>query len=451
MYQISRRDKRQRTGFEYAPDAHAPSLLNKSQYVMMNGKISSRSQYMGLNFKDDSRDTTYVNIAEAGYAFDAVSRSDVVSTAPVNVAAAGRAVINMRQLLTFLSMLFEVDPTLKDLLERYRARFKQQYEVLEPMATVDANPKVTPKTGSMAMAATTTQTGSMPVAESSGSMPVAESSGQFLGNIAGNMTRKYLEIRTISKAYLTVVQSQLADGAISQKQAQEDEEDLNKAVDRIKYLMDSDILVGDKLKHLDFLKNALIKDLEARKTAFAGRSSVIPPEPSSSIVTPEATLPPGTPEATLPPGTPEPSLTPEPAALTAETTVSEVIAGKQKNPKPAKGEDGQYDFVTLAKEGRLNDLTTREMKVYLQANSLKMSGNKAAVMARIQAHVEGNSATPSTTPSTTPSPSKSSTPMKIFTALRKSFSPSSPAKSTQDETEFQKSSRTLKELLEPEK
>ena len=432
MYQISRRDKRQRTGFEYAPDAHAPSLLNKSQYVMMNGKISSRSQYMGLNFKDDSRDTTYVNIAEAGYAFDAVSRSDVVSTAPVNVAAAGRAVINMRQLLTFLSMLFEVDPTLKDLLERYRARFKQQYEVLEPMATVDANPKVTPKTGSMAMAATTTQTGSM---------PVAESSGQFLGNIAGNITRKYLEIRTISKAYLTAIQYELASGAISQKQAQQDEEKLNKAVDNIKYYMDSDILDADKLKHLDFLKNALIKDLEARKTAFAGRSRVIPPEPSSSIVTPEATLP---------PGTPEPSLTPEPAALTAETTVSEVIAGKKKDPKPAKGEDGQYDFVTLAKEGRLIDLTTREMKVYLQANSLKMSGNKAAVMARIQAHVEGNSATPSTTPSTTPSPSKSSTPMKIFTALRKSFSPSSPAKSTQDETEFEESSRALKALLEPE-
>ena len=313
MYQISRRDKRQRTGFEYAPDAHAPSLLNKSQYVMMNGKISSRSQYMGLNFKDDSRDTTYVNIAEAGYAFDAVSRSDVVSTAPVNVAAAGRAVINMRQLLTFLSMLFEVDPTLKDLLERYRARFKQQYEVLEPMATVDANPQVTPKTGSMAMAATTTQTGSM---------PVAESSGQSLGNIAGNITRKYLEIRTISKAYLTAIQYELASGAISQKQAQQDEEELYKALDNIQYYMDSDILVADKLKHLDFLKNALIKDLEARKTAFAGRSRVIPPEPSPSTVTPEATLPP---------------VTPGPSAVTSDpatTTVSEVIGpglGEQKN------------------------------------------------------------------------------------------------------------------------
>jgi hypothetical protein len=371
MYQISRRDKRRRTGFEYAPDVEAPSLLNKSQYVMMNGKISSRSQYMGLNFKDDSRDTTYVNIAEAGYAFDAVSRSDVVSTAPVNVAAAGRAVINMRQLLTFLSMLFEVDPTLKDLLERYKARFKQQYVVLEPMATVDANPKVTPKTGSMVDA--NTETGSMATVAPE-ALPVGETAGKLLGN-------KYFEILTIIQAYLTSLQFQLASGAITTKVAAQEEADLNKVIDAVKLYIDSEKSDADKLKHLDYIKNELIKNIEGR---IAGGPPAVTPKP-----------------------------VPSPSAVTSDTatTVSAVIGpavGQQKTPKPALGADGQYDFVTLAKEGRLDALTVKELKVYLRVKKLSRSGNKAVLVARIQDHLISNPA---------------SSPTKMLQAVRKSLRP----------------------------
>ncbi|XP_013638444.1 PREDICTED: ATP-dependent DNA helicase 2 subunit KU70 [Brassica oleracea var. oleracea] len=60
---------------------------------------------------------------------------------------------------------------------------------------------------------------------------------------------------------------------------------------------------------------------------------------------------------------------------------------KEKSRKRKAADAGDYDFVELAKTGKLKDLTVVELKTYLTANNLPLSGKKDALINRILAHV----------------------------------------------------------------
>ncbi|KAG2323931.1 hypothetical protein Bca4012_038285 [Brassica carinata] len=60
---------------------------------------------------------------------------------------------------------------------------------------------------------------------------------------------------------------------------------------------------------------------------------------------------------------------------------------KEKTRKRKAADAGDYDFVELAKTGKLKDLTVVELKTYLTANNLPLSGKKDALINRILAHV----------------------------------------------------------------
>lgn len=60
---------------------------------------------------------------------------------------------------------------------------------------------------------------------------------------------------------------------------------------------------------------------------------------------------------------------------------------KEKSRKRKAADAGDYDFVELAKSGKLKDLTVVELKTYLTANSLPLGGKKDALINRILAHL----------------------------------------------------------------
>ncbi|KAF8045944.1 hypothetical protein N665_4192s0001, partial [Sinapis alba] len=60
---------------------------------------------------------------------------------------------------------------------------------------------------------------------------------------------------------------------------------------------------------------------------------------------------------------------------------------KEKSRKRKAADAGDYDFVELAKTGKLKDLTVVELKTYLTANNLPLSGKKDALISRILTHV----------------------------------------------------------------
>ncbi|CAH8381217.1 unnamed protein product [Eruca vesicaria subsp. sativa] len=60
---------------------------------------------------------------------------------------------------------------------------------------------------------------------------------------------------------------------------------------------------------------------------------------------------------------------------------------KEKSRKRKAADAGDYDFVELAKTGKLKDLTVVELKTYLTANNLPVGGKKDALINRILAHV----------------------------------------------------------------
>ena len=130
MFSIDRRAKRRRTGVAYTP-GRGPTLTNKANFVLMNGKIVDRSQFMGVNFKDDTRNQTFVNIAEAGYASDAIASRGVASDGPINVQAAGQSMVNIRELAGFLGMLVEDDEKVANLLSQYKTLFAEMYHILD--------------------------------------------------------------------------------------------------------------------------------------------------------------------------------------------------------------------------------------------------------------------------------------------------------------------------------
>lgn len=140
MFSIDRRAKRRRTGVAYTP-GRGPTLTNKANFVLMNGKIVDRSQFMGVNFKDDTRNQTFVNIAEAGYASDAIASRGVASDGPINVQAAGQSMVNIRELAGFLGMLVEDDEKVANLLSQYKTLFAEMYHIqgdnVTPHYTVD--------------------------------------------------------------------------------------------------------------------------------------------------------------------------------------------------------------------------------------------------------------------------------------------------------------------------
>ena len=128
MFSIDRSAKRRRTGVAYTP-GRGPTLTNKANFVLMNGKIVDRSQFMGVNFKDDTRNQTFVNIAEAGYASDAIASRGVSSDGPINVQATGQSMLNIRELAGFLSMLIEDDKKIAKLILQYKSQFAEMYAV----------------------------------------------------------------------------------------------------------------------------------------------------------------------------------------------------------------------------------------------------------------------------------------------------------------------------------
>tara|TARA_R110002072_G_scaffold67816_5_gene165887 strand:+ start:6221 stop:7237 length:1017 start_codon:yes stop_codon:yes gene_type:complete len=146
MFRIDRGVKRTRGGLYYNPTQGGPNLVDKANFVLMNGKIVDRSQFKGLNFKDDVRDSTYINIAETGLVNDALSQRGVSSDAPVDTAAAAQSVINMRELLGFISALAQADPKMANLLDEYKKTYNLIYTVVPgSMTSVDGNPSVTAK------------------------------------------------------------------------------------------------------------------------------------------------------------------------------------------------------------------------------------------------------------------------------------------------------------------
>ncbi|KAJ0257192.1 ATP-dependent DNA helicase 2 subunit KU70 [Hirschfeldia incana] len=60
---------------------------------------------------------------------------------------------------------------------------------------------------------------------------------------------------------------------------------------------------------------------------------------------------------------------------------------KEKTRKRKAADAGDYDFVALAKSGKLKDLTVVELKTYLTANNLPLGGKKDALINRILAHI----------------------------------------------------------------
>ncbi|KAL1224160.1 ATP-dependent DNA helicase 2 subunit KU70 [Cardamine amara subsp. amara] len=60
---------------------------------------------------------------------------------------------------------------------------------------------------------------------------------------------------------------------------------------------------------------------------------------------------------------------------------------KSKKRKAGDASDGNYDFIELAKSGKLKDLTVVELKTYLTANNLPLSGKKEVLINRILTHI----------------------------------------------------------------
>ena len=143
MFTIDRRDKRRRTGVVYNPNTRT-NLLNKANFVLMNGKITPRQQFMGVNFKDDVQSHSYVNIAQAGYAFDAAASRKVVSNSPQNTANAAASMVNLRQLIAFLALITKNDPKLGALLQAYRRAFATVNTVRMADAATAAPPAQAP-------------------------------------------------------------------------------------------------------------------------------------------------------------------------------------------------------------------------------------------------------------------------------------------------------------------
>ena len=166
MFTIDRRDKRRRTGAVYNPNTRT-NLLNKANFVLMNGKITPRQQFMGVNFKDDVQNNTYVNIAQAGYAFDAAASRKVVSNSPQNTANAAASMVNLRQLIAFLALITKNDPKLGALLQAYRRAFAKVNTVrmaqASPAAPATAQSSTAaPTTAQSSTAAPTTATPTTP-------------------------------------------------------------------------------------------------------------------------------------------------------------------------------------------------------------------------------------------------------------------------------------------------
>jgi ATP-dependent DNA helicase 2 subunit 1 len=60
---------------------------------------------------------------------------------------------------------------------------------------------------------------------------------------------------------------------------------------------------------------------------------------------------------------------------------------KSKKRKAGDADDGKYDYIELAKTGKLKDLTVVELKTYLTANNLLVSGKKEVLINRILTHI----------------------------------------------------------------
>ncbi|KAG7597306.1 Ku70/Ku80 beta-barrel domain [Arabidopsis suecica] len=60
---------------------------------------------------------------------------------------------------------------------------------------------------------------------------------------------------------------------------------------------------------------------------------------------------------------------------------------KSRKRKAGNADDGKYDYIELAKTGKLKDLTVVELKTYLTANNLPLGGKKEVLINRILTHI----------------------------------------------------------------
>uniref|UniRef100_A0A1J3EBU5 ATP-dependent DNA helicase 2 subunit KU70 n=1 Tax=Noccaea caerulescens TaxID=107243 RepID=A0A1J3EBU5_NOCCA len=60
---------------------------------------------------------------------------------------------------------------------------------------------------------------------------------------------------------------------------------------------------------------------------------------------------------------------------------------KSRKRKAGTSDEGNYDYIELAKSGKLKDLTVAELKTYLTANNLPVSGKKEVLVSRILTHI----------------------------------------------------------------
>ncbi|CAA7056686.1 unnamed protein product [Microthlaspi erraticum] len=60
---------------------------------------------------------------------------------------------------------------------------------------------------------------------------------------------------------------------------------------------------------------------------------------------------------------------------------------KSRKRKAGTSDEGSYDYIELAKSGKLKDLTVVELKTYLTAKNLPVSGKKEVLISRILTHI----------------------------------------------------------------